>query len=74
MRSRKDLLGSLSLAANQRIGQERVCVQSAIALEPYADGEGFGQQDLRRHAVGVPRIPPARQPALQRFILAGARL
>src|SRR5579884_454698 len=68
MRSGKDLLEARALAADQRVGKERVAIEARVLLEADANGQGLRQKNLSGHAVHIPRVPPLRKPVLDGIV------
>jgi hypothetical protein len=63
----------MSVASDQRVGEEGVGVQRAIVFQSDTKRDSLGQQDLRGNTLGVPGIPAARQPLLDGVLLRRPR-
>lgn len=58
---------------NQNIPEKRITILPGVVFHPHMNGQPFGQQNLSRHAVHIPRVPPLCQPLLHLLVLRGAR-
>ena len=68
----EDLLRSLALAADERVGEEGVGVEGVVVFQADANGEAFGKQDLRGDAVDVPGVPASGEAVLDGGVFGGA--
>jgi hypothetical protein len=69
MGPRRHLLCFFIQPTDQRIPQPRIPIQRGVVLHSHMNRQSFRQQDLRRHAVHIPRVPSPRQPLLHVRIL-----